>query len=91
MKGKKRVKRKIGLGSIVRKRFGDIEENTGEGRNRRMSEDVVGYVQAALGKNIFFDQFRDGKKKDMSSSSLVFLSLKFEVDMDEPLYNSNEK
>ena len=36
-------------------------------------------------------KFEDGKKKEMSSYLLVFLCSKEEIDMDEPLSNSNEK
>ena len=52
---------------------------------------MVGCVQSVVGKKNFLVQFEDGQKKEISYSSLVFLSSKEEFDMDEPLYNSPEK
>ena len=52
---------------------------------------MAGCVQDVVGKKRLLVQFRDGQKKEMSSSSLVFLSSKEEVEMDEPLSNSPEK
>ena len=45
------------------------------------------------GKKKFLVQFKDGYKKKISSSSLVFISLKEEVDMDEAIshYPGKEK
>ena len=44
-----------------------------------------------VGKNKFLLQFKDGKKKEISSYLLVFLSHKEEVDMDEAISHSPEK
>ena len=44
-----------------------------------------------VGKTKFIFQFEDVKKKGISSSSLVLLSSKEEVDMDEAIYHSPEK
>ena len=85
MNEKKWIKTKIGVGCVVKEKVGDIEENTREGRSRRMRKDMVECVQAVLGKKILLVQFVDGQKKDMSSSLLVFLSSKEEVEMDDPL------
>ena len=46
---------------------------------------MVGCFQAMMGKNKFLVKFKDGKKKEMSSCSLMVLFSKVEVDMDEPL------
>ena len=51
----------------------------------------MGCVHAVVGKKRLLVQFKYGQKKDMSSSSLVFLSSKEEVGMDDPLSNSTEK
>ena len=45
---------------------------------------MVRCVEAVVGKNKLLVQFEDGKKKEMSSSSLQFLFPKDEVDMDDP-------
>ena len=44
-----------------------------------------------MGKNKFPVQFEDGKKKERSSSSLVFLSSKEGVDMDEAILHFPKK
>ena len=44
----------------------------------------MGCVHAVAGKNNSLVQFEDGQKKEMSSSSLVLLSSKEEVEMDDP-------
>ena len=64
--------RKIGVGYVVKAKVGDIEENTREGRSRRIRKDVAGCVQAVVGKNIFLIRFTDGQNKEMSSCLLVF-------------------
>ena len=52
---------------------------------------MVGCVNAMLGKNKLLVKFKDGKKKDMSSSLLQFLFPKEEVDMDDPKSNLPNK
>ena len=88
MKEKNQNKTKIGVGSVVKENAGYMGENTREGRIRSMSKYVVGFVHDEVGKNILLIQFKYGKKKQMSSSSLVFLSLKEEFGKDDSLYNS---
>ena len=68
-----------------------MEENARGGVIRSMSKEVVGCVHVVVGKEIFLVKLGYGKKKDMSSSSLVILSLKEEFDMDETLSNSPKK
>ena len=88
---KKQTKTKIGLGSIVKAKVRELENITRELRIRRTSKEVMRCVQAVVGKKKFLVQFEDGQKKEIRFSLLVFLSLKEEVDMDEPLYHSPEK
>ena len=88
---KKQTKTKIGVVSVVKAKVGELEKIKREGRSRRMSKEVVGFVQSVVGKKKFLVQFEDGKKKEISSSSLVFLSLKEEVEMDEPISHFPEK
>ena len=52
---------------------------------------MVGCVHTVVGKKKFVFQFEYGQKKEISSPSLMFLSSKGEVDMDEPLSHSPEK
>ena len=91
MKVKKQNKTKIGVGSVVKSDVGKLEDITREVRSRRIRKEVVGCVNYVVGKNNFLVQLEYGNKKDISSSLLVFLSLKEEVEMDEPLSHSPEK
>ena len=52
---------------------------------------MVGCVQSVMGKKKFLVQSEDGQKKYIISSSLVFLSSKEEVAMDEAISHSPEK
>ena len=70
MKEKKWIKTKIGVGSVLKEKGGEMEENTREGRNRRMRKDMVGCVQDLVGKKILLVQFKDGQKKEISDCSL---------------------
>ena len=79
------------MGYVVKTKVVDMDENTRNGRIRRIRKEVVGCVQAVLGKKKLLVKFEYWQKKDMSSCSLVFLCLKEEVDMDRPLSNSPEK
>ena len=88
---KKQTKTKIRVGSVVKAKVGELEKITREVRIRRMEKDVVGCVHSVVGKNNFLVQFEDGQKKEISSSLLVFLSPKEEVEMDETISHSPEK
>ena len=63
----------------------------GEGRSRRMRKEVVVYVHSLLGKNKFLVLFEYGQKKEISSSSLVYLSSKEEVEMEDLISHLPEK
>ena len=60
---KKRIKTIIGVGSVVKAKVGDMEENIREGRTRRIRKEMVGYLQSMVGNNRFLFQFKDGKNK----------------------------
>ena len=88
---KKQTKTKIGVGSVVNAKVGDLNKITREGRSRRTRKEVVECVHIVVGKKKFLVQFEYGQKKDISSSLLVFLSLKEEVEMDDAISHSPEK
>ena len=48
MMEKKRIKKQIGVGSVVMTKVGEMEENTREGRIRRMRKELMGCVQAVV-------------------------------------------
>ena len=53
MKEKKLIKTKIGVGSVVQEKVGEMEDNTREGGRRSTSKEVVRYVQDLAGKKKF--------------------------------------
>ena len=79
------IKTKTGVGYVVKAKVGDIQENTREVRNRRMRKELVGCYQDVAVKNRLLVKFGYVHKKEISSSLLVFLISKEEVEMDEPL------
>ena len=85
MKAKNQNKPKIGVGSVVKAMVGNLEKTTREGRSSRMRKEVMECVHASVVKKKFLLKLEYGQKKRISSSSLVFLSLKEDVDMDVPL------
>ena len=87
----KQTKTKIGVGSVVKAKVGELEKITREGRSRRMRKEVVGCVQSVVGKKNFLYQFEYGKKKEISYSLHVFLSPKEEVEMAEPMSHLPKK
>ena len=60
-------------------------------RIRGKRKEVVVYVQTVTEKNKLLVQLKDGNKKDISYSLLMFLISKEEVEMDEALYHSTKK
>ena len=72
MKMTKQAKTKIVVGSVVKATVGELENITREGRSRSTSKEVVGCIHSVAGKKKFLFQFKDGQKKEMISSSLVF-------------------
>ena len=47
----KKTKTKIGVGSVVKAKVGELEKITREVRSMRMRKEVVGCVQSVVGKN----------------------------------------
>ena len=81
---KKQTKTKIGVGSVRKAEVGELEKIKKEGMSRSISKEAVG-------NNNFLFQLEYGQNKEISSSSLVFLGSKDEVDMDEAISHSPKK
>ena len=60
---KKRIKTNIGVGSVVKENVRDMEENTREGIIKMMRKDLMGCVQAVVGKKKLVVQFRNCRRK----------------------------
>ena len=63
MEMKKQTKTKIGVGSVVKAKVGELGKITREVRSSRMSKEGLGYFQSVVGKNNFLIQFEDWQKK----------------------------
>ena len=63
MKEKKRIRTKSRVGSIVKAKVGEMEDNKRKAGIRSMIKEVVGCVQAVAGNNKFLVQFEDSQKK----------------------------
>ena len=72
MKTKKHNNKKVGVGSFVTTKVGELENITREGRSSRTRKEVVVCVQDVSGNKKFLVQFKYGQKKEISSSSPVF-------------------
>ena len=90
MKTTNQTKTKIGVGSVVKAKVGELENFTSEGRIRRTRKEAMGCVQCVVGKNKFLVLFGYGHKKEIGYFSLVYLSEKEEVDMEESITLSPE-
>ena len=58
MKDKKRIKTRIGVGSVVKEKVGEIRDNIREGRSRRMRKEDVVCVQDVVEKKIYYYSYR---------------------------------
>ena len=69
-------KMKTGVGSFVTAEVEEAEENTMEGRSRGVMSQVVGCVQALVGKKKFIVQSEDSQRREMNSSLWLYVSSK---------------
>ena len=88
---KKHTKTAIEVGSIVNSKVGELENITREVISTRTRKGLLGCLQSVVGKEKFLVQLQYGQKKEISSSLLVLLSSKEEVDMDEPISHHPQK
>ena len=86
----KQTETKIGVGSVVKAKVGELEKIKREVRSRRTSKEVVGCVHHGVGENNFLVPFEYGQKKEIGSCLLVYLSEKEEVEMEESITLSPE-
>ena len=63
MKVKNQNKTKIGVGSFLKTKVGELEETKRGGISKGTRKDVVGCLQAIVGRKNFPAQFKHRKKK----------------------------
>ena len=81
VKVKNHNKTRIGVGSAVNAKVGELDKIMREGMAKRTRNDVVGCVKSLVGKKKLLLYLYEGKKKDISSFFLVFFISKEEVQM----------
>ena len=57
------------VGTVVKAKIGELEEEVRVGSARRMRKDLTGVVQAILGKRRFLVRFHDRCKNSLSVKS----------------------
>ena len=84
---------KVVVGLFVTENFGQNEDKESEGINRRTRMEVVGGVQAVMGKKKFRIQFENGKTKDNINGLLVLILYELEVGkgQDDSIFNPPPK
>ena len=54
------------LGTVVKAKIGDLEEEVRAGSSRRMRKDFTGVVQGVSGRRRLFVRFQNGWEKNLS-------------------------
>ena len=65
---------KIVVGTVVKAKIGELEEEVRVGSARRMRKELTGVVQAISGKMRFLVRFHDGCEKNLSSNQLTIVT-----------------
>ena len=65
---------KIVVGTVVKAKIGELEEEVRVGSARRMRKELTGVVQAISGKRRFLVRFHDGCEKNLSSNQLTVVA-----------------
>ena len=64
----------IVVGTVVKAKIGELEEEVRVGSSRRMSKELTVVVQAISGKRRFLVKFHDGCEKNLSSNQLTVVA-----------------
>ena len=67
------------MGTVVKAKVGDLEEEIGEGFSRRLRKEMTGVVQEVVGKRRYLVRFQDGIEKDMLSNQLTMVVARSEL------------
>ena len=68
------------VGTVVKAKVGELEEDIREGFSRRLSKDITGVVQEVVGKRSYLVIFQDGLEKDILLNHLIILIIRSEVE-----------
>ena len=62
------------VGTVVKAKIGELEEEVRVGRSRRMRKELTGVVQGIPGKRRFLMRFHDGCENNLSSNQLTVVA-----------------
>ena len=65
---------KIVVGTVVKAKIGELEEEVRVCSSRRMRKELTGLVQCVSGKRRFLVRFQNGCKNNLSSNQLTVVS-----------------
>ena len=68
------------VGTVVKTKVGDLEEEIREGFPRRLRKDMNGVVQEVFGERRFLVRFQDGLEKEILSNRLTILAVRSELE-----------
>ena len=72
------------VGTVVKEKIGELEEELREGCLSRMSKELADVVQLILGKKRFLERFKDGCEKNLSSNQLTIVIVEKILEEKEP-------
>ena len=59
------------VGTVVKTKIGELEEEVRAGSSRRTRKDLTGVVQGVLGRSRLLLRFKNGRKNNLSSNQLT--------------------
>ena len=62
------------VGTVVKAKISELEEEVRVGRSRRMRNELTGVVQSVLGRRRFLVRFQDGCENNLSSNQLTVVT-----------------
>ena len=62
------------VGTVVKAKIGELEEEVRVGSSRRMSKELTGVVQGVSGRGRFLVRFQNGCEKNLSSNQLTVVT-----------------
>ena len=72
------------VGTVVKAKIGDLEEEVRAGNSRRMRKELTGVVQGVSGRRRFLVRFQNGRKNNMYPNQLTVAILEKNPVEEEP-------
>ena len=73
---------KILVGTVVKAKVGEMEEDIREEFLRRLKKEMTGVVQEVVGKMRYLVRFQDGLEKEMALNQITIVVVRSEVEED---------